>query len=333
MHPPGGHFSEGKVAAVGPTSAMICCAESTPRPGTSATRSTASWCWRSRLAISWSSWPICCSRNCKLLNCKLLQRHLQQPSVHGLEIRARAERTAQLFRRGAQALISQTSQSHRVGFTLSQRLQHAPGTGAQQIRVQAGQLHVGLFQQRLHLVLQAHVITRELILPACHRPPQTLLGIGHKAQRQFPGHQPLHQAFGIGEITLASPSYAIGLRLRQVQRSGLPSCAFWLLAYRLPIPFQRFPHSLSISTSDTTTASIFLWTSIPATLLVPPGWERRVYCGYLNQGRGLSPLPQGKTTTPNYSLNHARSGSDSWTASTYPLGFRPRRSRPLQSYL
>ncbi len=35
-----------------------------------------------------------------------------------------------------------------------------------------------------------------------------------------------------------------------------------------------------------------------------------------NQGHGLSPLPQGKTTTPNYSLNHARSGSDTYTAST-----------------
>jgi hypothetical protein len=52
------HFSEGKVAAVGPTSAMICCAESTPRPGISARRSTASWCGLSRLAISLSSSPI-----------------------------------------------------------------------------------------------------------------------------------------------------------------------------------------------------------------------------------------------------------------------------------
>ena len=38
------HFADGNVAAVGPTSAMICCAESTPRPGTSASRVTASWC-------------------------------------------------------------------------------------------------------------------------------------------------------------------------------------------------------------------------------------------------------------------------------------------------
>jgi hypothetical protein len=35
-------LAEGKVAALAPTSAMICCAESAPRPGTSASRSTAS---------------------------------------------------------------------------------------------------------------------------------------------------------------------------------------------------------------------------------------------------------------------------------------------------
>ena len=45
-HPGDSCFAEGNVFAVGPTSAMICCAESTPRPGTSANRSTAPWCGR-----------------------------------------------------------------------------------------------------------------------------------------------------------------------------------------------------------------------------------------------------------------------------------------------
>ena len=36
---------------------------------------------------------------------------------------------------------------------------------------------------------------------------------------------------------------------------------------------------------------------------------------------------------PNYSLNHARSGSDSLSASISPMWFRPRRSGPLRSYL
>src|SRR6516165_2666280 len=61
--------------------------------------------------------------------------------------------------------------------------------------------------------------------------------------------------------------------------------------------------------------------------------ERRACCGYLNQARRLSPLPQGKTTTPNYSLKHARSGSDRVAASTSPLRSRPRRPGPLRSYL
>ena len=63
--------------------------------------------------------------------------------------------------------------------------------------------------------------------------------------------------------------------------------------------------------------------------IVPPGRERRAGCGYFSHGRGLSPLPQGTTTTPNYLLKHARSGSDSHTASTSPMSVRPRRSGPL----
>jgi hypothetical protein len=39
------------VAAVGPTSAMICCAESAPSPGTSASGCTASWCGCSKHAL------------------------------------------------------------------------------------------------------------------------------------------------------------------------------------------------------------------------------------------------------------------------------------------
>jgi hypothetical protein len=62
---------------------------------------------------------------------QLLERHFQQPAVDRVELRARAERVAQLFRRGAQLLIGQGGQSRWLGFTLGERLQHAPGTGAQ----------------------------------------------------------------------------------------------------------------------------------------------------------------------------------------------------------
>src|ERR1700752_5197280 len=40
-HPRGHSAAEGNVLACSPTSAMICCAESTPKPGTSARRITA----------------------------------------------------------------------------------------------------------------------------------------------------------------------------------------------------------------------------------------------------------------------------------------------------
>jgi ferritin-like metal-binding protein YciE len=46
---------------------------------------------------------------------QFLQRHFQQPPVDGVQLRTGAERVAQLFRRGAQARISQSGQSRRVG--------------------------------------------------------------------------------------------------------------------------------------------------------------------------------------------------------------------------
>jgi hypothetical protein len=99
-----------------------------------------------------------------------------------------------------------------------------------------------LFQKRLHLVLQPHPIAPQLVLLARYRPPQALFGIWHKAQSQFASHEPFYQAFGIDEIPLASPSCAIGLRLRQMQRSRLTACAFPLLAERFPVPFQCSPN-------------------------------------------------------------------------------------------
>jgi hypothetical protein len=64
---------------------------------------------------------------------QLLQCHFQKPSVYGLEICARAERITQLFRRSAQSLMRQSGQRCRIGFSVSERLQHAPGTDAKQI--------------------------------------------------------------------------------------------------------------------------------------------------------------------------------------------------------
>jgi hypothetical protein len=52
---------------------------------------------------------------------QLLQCHLQEPSAHGIEVRARAECITQLFRRGSQLLVGQRGHSRWVGFSVSQR--------------------------------------------------------------------------------------------------------------------------------------------------------------------------------------------------------------------
>src|ERR1700730_13362444 len=65
---------------------------------------------------------------------------------------------------------------------------------------------------------------------------------------------------------------------------------------------------------------------------LPPGGSGKRAATYINQGRGLSPLPPREHTTPHYSFNHARSGPDTPSASTYPLPVRPRRSNLLPHY-
>jgi hypothetical protein len=65
---------------------------------------------------------------------------------------------------------------------------------------------------------------------------------------------------------------------------------------------------------------------------LPPARSGERAATYINQGRGLLLLLERKTTTPNYSLNHARSGSDKETASAYPLLIRPRPSKLLRCY-
>ena len=65
-----------------------------------------------------------------LKDLQLVQRHLQEPTIHGLEVGARAECITQLFWRSAQAFIRQSGDSCWVDFAFGERLQHPPGTGA-----------------------------------------------------------------------------------------------------------------------------------------------------------------------------------------------------------
>jgi len=102
------------------------------------------------------------------------------------------------------------------------------------------------FQQAFQPVGQLHAVARELILTPRHRSPQTLFRLGHKAQNQFLGYQPLDQALGIGKIFLPSLAPTIGLSLRQRQPSRHPACPFSSVAHWLPRPLQRSPHRLPV---------------------------------------------------------------------------------------
>ena len=53
---------------------------------------------------------------------QLLERHLHQPAVDRIELRARTQCIAQLRRRGAQALVGQGGQSRWISFSLGQGL-------------------------------------------------------------------------------------------------------------------------------------------------------------------------------------------------------------------
>jgi len=215
------------------------------------------------------------------------------------------------------------------------------------------------FQQCLQLILQTDFVPRPLILCACECPPQSLFGIGHKAQSQLLGNQPLHQTFRVRKVFLAPASSAVGQCLRQMECSRHFPGTFPILTARFPVPFecapQRFPvlgsglhhhfldpllneplrqplqllrvapnqrrsnwYASSTSTSATTTANFFLWTSIPAILYaigfllagaesVPEITLSRV-SGYRrsHRGRDNAPFIRSITHAPDQTVTRLR---------------------------
>src|SRR5262244_293903 len=105
---------------------------------------------------------------------------------------------------------------------------------------------MGFFQQCLQLILQTYFVTRPLIPCARECSPQTLFGIGHKAQGQLLRHKPLYQTFRIAKVFLAPAPTTIGQGLRQMQGSRHPTCTFSPLTRRFPVSFQRSPYRLPI---------------------------------------------------------------------------------------
>ena len=72
---------------------MICHAESTPRPGTSASRLDSIL-----VRMEQSGYLLVELTDLLLEKLQLLQCHPQEPPVHGFQVRARTERITQLFR-------------------------------------------------------------------------------------------------------------------------------------------------------------------------------------------------------------------------------------------
>jgi transposase InsO family protein len=75
----------------------------------------------------------------------------------------------------AQPLISERPDSGRIRRAIPHGLQHAPRTGAEEIRYQARELEMRFFEQRFEPALELDAIARELI-PATHHRPHGALG-------------------------------------------------------------------------------------------------------------------------------------------------------------
>ena len=56
---------------------------------------------------------------------------------------------------------------------------------------------MGFFQEGFQPVLELDPVARHLILGPSQSAPEALLGIGHEAECQLVGHQPLHQTLGV----------------------------------------------------------------------------------------------------------------------------------------
>ena len=159
-----------------------------------------------------------------------------------MKIRAPTEGVAQLLGRCPQSLIGQCGQRRRIRFTVADRLQHATRAAAQQVRHDTRDLDVGFFEERLKPVMELHAAARDLVFAAHHGPPEPLLGIGHKTERQFLRDQALHQTLRIRKVSLAPAGAPIGLRLCKVQCAGDRGRIGSRPALRSPVPLKRLPH-------------------------------------------------------------------------------------------
>src|SRR5436853_3365087 len=322
------HFSEGKVAAVGPTSAMICCAESTPRPGTSASRSTAPWCWLSRLAISLSSWPICCSRNCNcssaiFRSCRYTGfRSVHAPSAsHNCSGVARKRSSAKAAR--AAGLVSPSASTFSIRRALTPnrsvtKLDNLMWASSRRdsnwfcsrtrsylnwyflrVTVRHRRCSAAGTQLRVNSWATSRFTRRSASGKSLLRPRRPRLDCAcarcnvpdlRFAPSRFSriGFQYLSSAPHTGFQYWAVDSMTTSSASCSINHAASDRKLFGVAAKHTSLYEHRFPFQLFCRTS------------------LPPGPERRACCGYLNQAHGLSPLPRGRQRRPIIrSIKHA----------------------------
>ena len=108
---------------------------------------------------------------------QMFQRHLQHLAIDRVEVSRGAQRIAQLRLRRLQSAIGHCSQNRRLSFAFRQTSQHSPCALAKQIGNHTRQLDVRFLEETLHLVLQPHLVPRQLMLAMRHGTPQTLFRI------------------------------------------------------------------------------------------------------------------------------------------------------------
>jgi len=176
----------------GPTSAIICCAESAPSPGTCASLPTESSCCRNA-----SGRPVFQRIDLRLQQRQPLQKQLQNlPLQTALTWLPRSMHPVTVPALAPESRCRQRGYLRRIRLPLSHCLQHPSGAQTQQIAHMTRKLDPRLFQKPFHLVLQPHPVTDQLLFGPCHGAPQPLLRIRHETQDQFSGNVPPHQPFG-----------------------------------------------------------------------------------------------------------------------------------------
>ena len=158
-----------------------------------------------------------------------------------MQRRTRLEGIAQLLGGGTQARGRERREGGGIGFAVRQRLQHAAGTDAEQVRHEAGHFDVRFLEERFQPAVELHAVPSDLVLAPHYRPPQPLFHVRHKAQGEFLRDQAFHHRSASGKSFFRPPgprfdcAWARWTCPQGAARRTRPTSG-------APVLFQGFPH-------------------------------------------------------------------------------------------